>query len=59
MTSTDKQVVLKGHFDEGGSAAVWGKNQETGRVEFGEYVYIFLLWYSYTLHVTDIILRSA
>jgi len=27
---------MKGHFDVGGTAAVWNANQVTGRVEFDE-----------------------
>ena len=29
-------VIAKGHFDVGGSAAVWRKNMDTDRVEFLE-----------------------
>ena len=28
---------MKGHFDVGGTAAVWNANQVTGRVEFDDF----------------------
>lgn len=34
-------VIAKGHFDVGGSEAVWRKNMDSGRVEFIEYIFCF------------------